>query len=432
MHKKQLSNLFSLQNVPVKTLLLSIGLLFFQSQRCDAYSVLTHEAIIDANWEYVILPLLKAKCPGCTAEAIKQAHAYAYGGAVVPDIGYYPYGSKQFTNLIHYVRSGDFVIALLQEAQDINEYAFALGVLCHYEADRYGHNVGINPAVPLIYPDLEKKFGKIITYAEDHLSHIRTEFAFDVLQTARGNYASTAYHDFIGFEVSKPVLERAFFKTYGLNVTDLFGNFSKAVGTFRWVVKDLFPVITKAAWATKKKEIQKAMPNATSRNFIYKMHRRNYYHEFGKADERPTFFAEVISIFIRIAPKVGPLKALQFKTPGPDAEKLFIKSFDSTLTGYAGRIAVLKKEEIHLPNIDCDTGDPALSGEYPLTDEAYDQLILDLHCKCFESVTGSLKANILSFYAHRSWPAPTRKRQKNRMKQIQCSLEQLKITEPKY
>ena len=416
----------------MKTLLLGIGMFFYQSPQCHAYSVLTHEALIDANWEHVILPFLKAKYPGCTTDAIKQAHAYAYGGAVVPDIGYYPYGSKQFTNLIHYVRSGDFAKALLQEAQDINEYAFALGVLCHYEADRYGHAVGINPAVPLIYPDLEKKFGKIITYAEDPLSHIRTEFSFDVLQTARGNYASTAYHDFIGFQVAKPVLERAFLKTYGLKVTDLFGNFSKAVGTFRWVVKDLFPVITKAAWATKKTEIQKAMPNATSRNFIYKMHRRNYYHEYGKADERPTFFAEVVSILIRIAPKVGPLKALKFRTPGPDAEKLFIKSFDTTSSGFAGSIAVLHKEVIHLPNIDCDTGDPAQAGEYPLTDQAYDQLLLDLYCNCFESLSSSLKENILSFYMHRSWTAPTKKREKTRVTQIHRSLDQLKITEPKY
>ena len=415
----------------LKTFLLGIGMFFYQPPRCHAYSVLTHEALIDANWDRVILPFLKVKYPGCTAEAIKQAHAYAYGGAVLPDIGYYPYGSKQFTNLIHYVRSGDFVNNLLQEAVDINEYAFALGVMCHYEADRYGHAIGINPAVPLIYPDLEKKFGKIITYAEDHLSHIRTEFSFDVLQTARGNYASTTYHDFIGFQVSKPVLERAFLTTYGLKVTDLFGNFSKAVGTFRWVVKDLFPVITKAAWATKKKEIQKAVPNATSRNFIYKMHRRNYYHEFGKAEERPSFFAEVISIFIRIAPKVGPLKALKFKTPGPDAEKLFIRSFDTTLSGYAGGIAVLQKDSLHLPNIDCDTGDPVQAGEYPLSDKAYDQLILDLHCKCFESVTGPLKANILSFYSHRAWPAPAKKKAKRRVQQIQGSLELLKTTEPK-
>jgi hypothetical protein len=378
-----------------------------------------------------MLALLKAKYPGCSADDLKQAHAYAYGGAVVPDIGYYPFGSKQFTNLIHYVRSGDFVMALLGEAQDINEYAFALGVLCHYEADRYGHSVGINPTVPLVYPAMEKKFGKIVTYAEDHLSHIRTEFSFDVLQTARGNYASTAYHDFIGFKVANAVLERAFFKIYGLKVTDLFGNFSRAVGTFRWIVKDLFPVITKAAWASKKNEIQKATPTATSNSFVYRMHRRNYYHEFGKADERPTFFAELLSIFIRIAPKIGPLKPLKFKIPGPDGEKLFIRSFDTTVVAYHLQIAVLRSNDIELPNIDYDTGKPTHAGEYPLTDQAYDQWLLDLHCKCFDALTSSLKANILAFNAHRQWIAHNKKERRH-VQQIQCALEQLKMTDVKY
>jgi hypothetical protein len=225
-----------LQNFSFKGLLLTATLFLYNFSICDAYSVLTHEAIIDANWEKVLLVLLKKKYPDSSPEALKQAHAYAYGGAIVPDMGYYPFGSKVFTNLIHYVRSGDFVVALFKEAQNINEYAFALGVLCHYEADRYGHSLGINPAVPLVYPELQSKFGNMITYAEDHLSHIRTEFAFDVLQTARGNYASTAYHDFIGFQVARPVLERAFFQTYGLKVTELFGNFPRAIGTFRWLV----------------------------------------------------------------------------------------------------------------------------------------------------------------------------------------------------
>ena len=301
-------------------------LLLYNLQTCEAYSVLTHEAIIDANWENLFLPLLKMKYPGSSAEDLKKAHAYAYGGAIVPDMGYYPFGSKLFTNLTHYVRSGDFVIALLREAQDINEYAFALGALCHYEADRYGHSLGINPAVPLIYPELKNKFGNVVTYAEDHLSHIRTEFGFDVVQTARGNYASTTYHDFIGFEVSRPVLERAVLKTYGLKLNELFANFSRAVGTFRWVVKDLFPVITKAAWVAKKGDIQKLQPKVNARSYIFRMRRRNYYHEFVRNDEKPAFLAHVISILIRIAPKIGPLRALKFTAPGPEPEKLFIKS----------------------------------------------------------------------------------------------------------
>src|ERR1041385_3974119 len=177
-----------------------------------AYSVLTHEAIVDASWDSSIQPLLLKKYPRATQDDLNDARAYVYGGAIMPDMGYYPFGNKFFTNLVHYVRSGDFVTALLDESQDLNEYAFAVGALCHYNADKYGHSIGVNRSAPLIYPDIKAKYGDVVTYAEDKTSHIRTEFGFDVLQTARGNYLPTAYHNFIGFEIAKPVLERAFLK----------------------------------------------------------------------------------------------------------------------------------------------------------------------------------------------------------------------------
>src|SRR5258706_2306348 len=185
-----------LRFISFKGILITTALFLYSTEPCKAYSVFAHEAIIDANWDKVLLPLLKQKYPGSTAEELKEAHAFAYGGAVVPDMGYYPFGSKLFTNLIHYVRSGDFVQALLADAQNIQEHAFALGVLCHYYADMYGHSESINPGVPMIYPGMRRKFGDTVTYAQNKISHIRTEFSFDVLQTVRGNYASTAYHDF--------------------------------------------------------------------------------------------------------------------------------------------------------------------------------------------------------------------------------------------
>jgi hypothetical protein len=132
-----------------------------------AYGVLTHEAIVDASWDHSIVPLLKEKFPGATDSALQEAHAYAYGGAVSPDMGFYPFGSKLFTNLVHYVRSGDMVDALLRDANTLNQYAFALGFLSHYVADNYGHPLATNRSVPLVYPKLEKKYGHVITYAED-------------------------------------------------------------------------------------------------------------------------------------------------------------------------------------------------------------------------------------------------------------------------
>src|SRR6478672_8672260 len=181
-----------------------------------AYAVLAHEAIIDSVWSTNIRPLLVKRYPGATAEEIKEAHGYAYGGAIIQDMGYYPHGSFFFSDLTHYVRSGDFILALLRDAKDLNGYAFALGALSHYAADNDGHRVGTNPAVPLLYPKLEKKYGNYVTYEQDPLAHVKTEFGFDVLEVAKERYAPDSYHDFIGFEVDAPLLEQAFRETYGL------------------------------------------------------------------------------------------------------------------------------------------------------------------------------------------------------------------------
>lgn len=400
---------------------LIVMLLIHASLVCRAYSVLTHQALIDVNWDKVLLPLLKEKFPGSSSEALKEAHAYVYGGAVVPDMGYYPFGSKLFTNLIHYVRSGDFVTAILNDAQNLNEYAFALGVLCHYYADVYGHRIGINVSVPEIYPKLKRKFGDTVTFDEHHISHLRTEFSFDVLQTAQGNYASTAYHDFIGFKVADTLLQKAFAETYGLDANALFGNFSKAVGRFRFTIMNLFPFLTKAAWAAKKNDIQKMHATATSRNFIYRMHQKNNRYKFGR-DERPGFFARAFALFIYIIPKVGALKVLKFKDPGPVAEKNFIASFDTVAMHYAENVIALHKHTIPLYNVDFDTGMRTSEGEYSLADKTYCDLLLQLKKKNFETVNPALKKNIISFYAGPQQADPSGKRSKGME-----ALEELKM-----
>ncbi|HJW17125.1 MAG TPA: zinc dependent phospholipase C family protein [Flavisolibacter sp.] len=364
----------------------------------NAYSVLTHEAIVDALWDATITPLLKKKYPHATPKELLDAKAYAYGGAVSPDMGYYPFGSALFTNLVHYVRSGDYVQALLDEQKSLNDYAFALGSLCHYTADTYGHPLGTNRTVPLVYPKVGKKFGKVVTYAEDKTSHLRMEFGFDVLQTARGSYATKQYHDFIGFALADTLMENAFLKTYGLDMKSLFTSFSLAANTFRWSVKDLFPGITKAAWNMKKKEIQKTQPKARSRDFIYKMKSRDFNKEFGEKRHKPGFFSSVLSFVIRILPKIGPLKALKFKTPGPEAEKLFILSFDSVVYHYRQNVKNQDPADIHLVNRDFDTGKKTMVGEYPLCDKAYLELLMKLKDHDFQNMTPSLRQNILQFY----------------------------------
>lgn len=379
-------------------LLLPVVLACTLSFPAQAYSVLTHEALVDANWEHSIMPTLKHYYPNATEEDLKNARAYAYGGAVSPDMGYYPFGSKLFTNLVHYVRSGDFVEALIDEQHNLNELAFAMGALCHYMADIYGHPLGTNRSVPIVYPK-DRKYGSVVTYVQDKKSHLRVEFGFDVLQTARGDYASADYHKYIGFNVADTLLGRAFMKTYGLDIHEIFPNFSRALGTFRWTVKNFFPEITRAAWVTKKGEIRKARPGTTSRHFIYHMHRKQYNNEFGKARTHAGIFANFLSVLIRILPKVGPLAPLKFKVPDHKAELLFVQSFDSAVIHYKAVIDQWNLPAQHLADIDFDTGHETKPGEYPLCDQAYRDLVLKLDKKDFATADMPLRNNILQFYS---------------------------------
>src|SRR5579872_6894203 len=200
------------------------ALLLLSTSVFYGYSVLTHEAIVDSLWDASIQKMLLERFPMSTPEEMEDAHAYVYGGCIIQDMGYYPFSSKLFSDLTHYVRSGDFVVALIRESQDLNEYAFALGALSHYAADISGHRIATNLAVPILYPELHRKFGKTVTYWDSPLSHVRTEFGFDVLQVAQGRYAPDRYRAFIGFQVAKPLLQRAFLDTYGLEMKDIFGS----------------------------------------------------------------------------------------------------------------------------------------------------------------------------------------------------------------
>jgi len=411
-----------MKRISAKLFTLITIVLVVHTNRCFGYSVLTHEAIIDANWNTVVVPLLKQKFPAATEEELKNAHAYAYGGCVMPDLGYYPFGSKLFTNLVHYVRSGDFIENLFKEAANINEYAFALGALCHYYADQYGHSVGVNRSVPLIYPEMKTKFGDTVTYADDKISHLRTEFSFDVVQTARGNYASRTYHDFIGFEVSKDLIKKAFKETYGLDVDALFGNFDRAIGSFRWSVKELIPSATRAAWKTKRKQIRESNPSVARHSYVYNIRRQKYFKEFGRERDKATLGESILAFLIRIAPKWGALKILKFRIPGEQAEKMFLESFDVTVMNYRHAVTGASNRHIELSNIDWDTGKKTMQGEYSLADKAYSDWVIKLKEKNFETVTSSMKRNILAFYKN----YPESKADEEQWQQTSAALEELK------
>ncbi len=259
---------------------------FFAARVCPAYSVLTHEEIVDLLWQDQIQPLLKKQFPSATEEDLRKAHAYAYGGSLLQDMGYYPFGNKHFSDLVHYVRSGDFVVNLIAESSNLNEYAFALGALSHYAADNSGHPT-INRVVVIEFPKLRRKFGERATYADDPKAHIRTEFGFDMVQVAKNRYTSDRYHDFIGFEVSKELLDRAFVRTYGLQLGDVFGDTDLAIGTFRRAISVVIPEMTRVALLARKQAIVNDTPNFHKKRFLYYISRKSYEKEWGKGYRKP-------------------------------------------------------------------------------------------------------------------------------------------------
>src|SRR6202008_2935207 len=324
------STLFS-QSVPLIFLLL-LGISC--PPNCAGYSVLTHEAIIDAVWKDNIAPLLLSRFPHATPEELLRAHAYACGGAIIQDLGYYPFGSQFFSDLTHYVRSGDFVLALIDESRDLNEYAFALGALSHYAADKSGHEFATNRAVAIMYPGLAKKYGPIVTYQEKPSAHMKVEYGFDVDQVAEGSYAPKAYHDFIGFEVSKPVLERAFARTYSLDLSSVFFHVDLSIGSYRHAIATVIPRMTKVAWHLKKDQIQNSHPSENKTEVLYNPSRSDYRKEWGRIYETPGSFARFKAFFLRMVPKVGPFSGLAFHPPTPAVEHLYMSSFNETLDYY--------------------------------------------------------------------------------------------------
>lgn len=395
---------------------------------CTSYSVLTHEEIVDLLWVDHIKPLLLQRFPGTTEDQLREAHAYAYGGCVIQDMGYYPFGNKDFSNLVHYVRSGDFVMTLLRDATDVAEYAFALGALSHYISDNAGHPA-INRSVAEDYPKLSARYGERVTYGENPKAHLRVEFGFDVAQVARHRYAPDAYHDFIGFTVAKPLLERAFQQTYGIELKDLFFNEDLAFGTYRRSVSRIIPEMTRVALLSKRADIVRETPNFSKQRFLYKLSRSDFEKEWGKDYKKPGPGARIMAFLFRLIPKVGPFKAIDFKVPTTETENLFVKSLDTTTDKYQKVLDELRNGPVQLENRDCDTGQLTAAGEYGLADQTYAGLLDRLSARKFDLLTTELKQNILAFYINLNAPFATRKTPAQWQKSLQ-ELEGLKAAPP--
>src|SRR6266403_1371736 len=370
-------------------LLLILACIGFWPLRAAAYSVLSHEAIIDSAWDTNIKPLLLKRFPDATADELREAHGYAYGGAIIQDMGYYPHGSMFFSDLAHYVRSGDFVVALLRDSRDLNEYAFAIGAL----------------------------------------AHVKTEFGFDVLEVAKERYAPDSYHDFIGFQVAAPLLEQAFRETYGLDLKKVLSNEEKVIGSYRRDVSRLIPRATRIAWSLKEKDIKKDVPGITRKKFLFNLSRSSYERTWGKEYQRPTFWDRFLAFLYRLLPKFGPLRVLQLKTPTPETERMFQASFNATMDRYRNLLKEQGEGRLKLANNNFDVGEFTPPGKYRMNDDAHAKLLDKLAEQNFADMTPDLRADLLDFFSDPNAPYATKRNPKLWTK-VEAELQQLKAKTP--
>ena len=404
-----------------------IFVLFISASQAFSYSVLTHEEIVDLLWASNIRPLILQRFPALTEDEIKEAHAYAYGGSVIQDLGYYPFGNKEFSDLVHYVRSGDFVSEMVKQSKDAKEFAFALGALAHYISDVDGHPA-VNHAVSLRYPKLRARFGDIVTYADDKSAHLKTEFGFDVSQVAKHRYAPEDYHNFIGFEVSEGLLERVFPAIYGMDLKDVLPHEDLAVGTYRWAISQLIPHMTKVALQIHGKEMVDETPNFQKQKFLYRLRRADYEKSWGKKYQKPGFGTRFLAAILRLVPKVGPFRGLDFNEPTKQTEDLYIASINKSFEDCRALLVKDKTAAPELPDRDLDTGAQTRRTEYTLADNTYAHLVTQLADKKFGQTSPELRGNILGFYANATAPQKTKK-DELKWEKVSAALEQLKAVQ---
>jgi hypothetical protein len=373
------------------------------AQEAAAYSVLTHEELIDLAWNESIRPLLLARFPGASAEQLREAHAYAYGGCAIQDMGYYPFGKQFFSNLTHYVRGGDFVAWLLANARTIDELAFAIGALSHYLGDSIGHAEAVNPATAIEFPRLQHKFGPSVTYGESPHGHIRTEFAFDVDEMADAAFAPPAFLKSIGLQVPRKFLERAFVSTYGFDIHELLGRAHPAMRSYQRAVRSFIPAFAEAEVVLHRHQFPPHPNDEAYRVFAERVGHTNYERHWAHAFKGPGFKAHLLAVVVLIVPKIGGASDLAIKIPTPDTEERYLRSVNHTVDAFRGeleRLQVNSGEPITLANIDLDTGYEVKLGDYPLTDQTYAQLLERLTSTPERIIPAALKQNIMEFYAH--------------------------------
>ena len=399
--------------------------LLLTQQSLRAYSVQTHEQLIDLNWKRVIKPFLLRRFPHATETELEQAHAYAYGGCAIQDLGYYPFGNQFFSNLTHYVRSADFIRNLFREAKNPNELAFAIGALSHYVGDTVGHHNAVNPAVAAEFPKLAKQYGPSVAYDEGPHAHVRTEFAFDINEISKHRMAPSAYLRHVGLRVPATLLANAFFDTYGLNFQDILGERRPVVRGYRFAVRSFLPRIAYAEVVLHRSGFPPDTPNAAFQVFQQHLADADFEKGWNQYRKKPDLRTYLLAGLVVILPKVGPLSLLSIRGPTPETHQWYVQSVNASTSALEKLLNEGNMTAGLLPNRDLDTGEKVRPGGYRLTDETYAQLLKTLTRQPAQKLPAELKQDVLDYYADPQAPISTKNHPKQ-WAQVQKQLDVLR------
>jgi hypothetical protein len=388
---------------------IAILALLFATTPGIPYSIQTHEELIDLAWKQSIRPLLLKQYPTLTDAQLEVAHGYAYGGCAIQDFGYYPFGNKFFSDLTHYVRSGDFVLALLRNANTPNELAFAIGSLSHYIGDTIGHSSAINIAVPIEFPKLQKTFGANVNYAEAPRAHVQTEFAFDINQLSKRRFAPSAYLKYVGLEVPRGLLAKSFFETYGLKLPDIIGTRETSIRVYRFAARTLLPDIARAETILHKKNFPTDVPSPDLDAMVKDLTQASADNDWEKYRKKhPGVRSHLLAGFIYVLPKVGFLKLLAIRGPNEHTEDLYIKSVNHSIKSLRFVLNHFDTIQNYLPNRDLDTGLKVNPGGYVLADYTYAKLLAMLTKQPDQPIPAQVKHDLIDYYANPQSPIVTK------------------------
>lgn len=379
-------------------LLIVIALFLLPPQQAGGYSLLTHEELIDLTWSDSIQPLLLQRFPDLTKAQLQDAHAYAYGGCLIQDLGYYPFGKPNFSDLLHYVRTGDFIRALFRESKNANDVAFSIGALSHYLGDTIGHPEAINLAVGKSFPELAVKYGPNVNYAEGRRQHVRAEFAFDINNIAKHRLAPEKYLNHIGFAVPVPLLTRAFYDTYGLDLAKVIRQDPPNLHGYRFAVRTLLPRVAYAETLLHRKSFPPDVPSPSLDEFNQEVAALASANHWDRYRRHAGIGTHLLAAFIFVLPKVGPLADLSIKGPTPSAEQDYVNSLMHTATVFRQTLAAATRSD-GIPNKDLDTGDLVYPGTYSLEDYTYAELLHAMTSDPATPIPFGIKRDLLAYFA---------------------------------